>query len=215
MEHAFWHQRWKNSEIAFHEAAPNALLIENFSALALDGGSRMFLPLCGKTRDIQWLLSRNVHVIGAELSQIAVDQLFADLKLTPVKTVEGLLTRYRSPGLDVFLGDIFDATAEALGPIDCIYDRAALVALPNDMRPLYAAHLKEITGTAPQFLITYIYDQSAMAGPPFSVNLDEVHRLYGASYEISVLETREIPGGLKGKCAATENALVLRRREAK
>ena len=37
----------------------------------------------------------------------------------------------------VFVGDFFDLTNSLLGAVDAIYDRAALVALPPDMRQAY------------------------------------------------------------------------------
>lgn len=210
MEHAFWHQRWERSEIAFHEGAPNKLLLKHFSALALPQGSAVFLPLCGKTRDIHWLLSRGYKVVGAELNALAVEQLFAELNVTPAKSAEGTLTRYAAAGIDVLQGDIFDVTAEMLGRVDLIYDRAALVALPPDMRTRYAQHIVELCGRTPQFLITFTYDQAVMPGPPFSVPDEEVARLYAGAYGIALLERTDVAGGLKGKCPATENAFLLR-----
>jgi len=97
-----------------------------------------------------------------------------------------------------------------LGSIDAIYDRAALVALPQEMRIRYTAHLTEITDKAPQLLITFEYDQSAMEGPPFSVSNEEVNELYGASYDLTLIASVDVPGGLKGRCPAKENAWVLR-----
>ncbi len=59
--------------------------------------------------------------------------------------------------------------------IDALYDRAALVALPADLRPGYVGHTQSLLKTrAMQLLITLEYDQSAANGPPFSVLPDEV-----------------------------------------
>jgi len=91
-----------------------------------------------------------------------------------------------------------------LGPVDAIYDRAALVAFPEDMRNRYTTHLTEITNKAPQLLISYDYDQSVMPGPPFSVRNEEVHRHYAGNYELTLMASTDVPGGLKGKCAAKE-----------
>jgi thiopurine S-methyltransferase len=91
-----------------------------------------------------------------------------------------------------------------------VYDRAALVALPEHMRPRYAAHLTEITNRAPQLLISYVYDQRVMDGPPFSVANEEVAQHYGHRYDVRLIASTDVPGGLKGKCAATENVWLLR-----
>ena len=119
------------------------------------------------------------------------------------------MIRYRAENLDILAGDFFDVSAESLGPISAIYDRAALVALPASMRKEYSSHLMNITDAAPQLLITYEYNQLLMDGPPFSVNEDEVKQLYGAAYRLNSAGSKIIAGGLKGKVASTENAWLL------
>jgi len=211
MDADFWHRKWANNEIGFHEGAVNPLLVKHFSALGLETGKRVFVPLCGKTLDIHWLLSNEYLVVGAELSQLAVEQLFGELGVEPVISARGPSHRYSAPNLDVFVGDLFDVSRELLGPVDAIYDRAALVALPDAMRGRYTAHLMEITGKAPQLLISFEYDQSLMAGPPFSVAGEEVTRHYRDHYALTLRDRVEIPGGFKGKIAATESVWLLKR----
>src|SRR6185503_16992975 len=152
-------RKWERNEIGFHNAEAHPLLVAHFGALSLPKGSRVFLPLCGKTRDIDWLLASGYRVAGAELSPIAVEQLFAELGTVPEVAEIGQLRRYSADGSDIFAGDIFALSRDVLGPVDAVYDRAALVALPKDMRGNYAAHLAEVTGRAPQLLISFDYDQ--------------------------------------------------------
>ena len=204
MEAEFWHDKWEANQIGFHKDTVNPLLIEHLPSLGLAPGARVFVPLCGKTLDIPWLLEQGYSVAGAELSARAVDQLFAGMGAAPEVTESGDLSRYAAEGVDVFAGDIFDLTAAALGPVDAIYDRAALVALPADMRARYAAHLAEITGRAQQLLITFGYDQSEMDGPPFSVPPEEVARVHGARYVMEPLHRGPVSGGLKGRVEAEE-----------
>ena len=91
MDAEFWHQRWGANEIGFHQEQGTPLLKAHFSKLNLAVGSRVFIPLCGKTKDIAWLLAQGVHVIGAELSELAIEALFADLGLRPDVTELGKL----------------------------------------------------------------------------------------------------------------------------
>ena len=170
MEHKFWHERWADGRIGFHEPEPNRQLVRWFDALGLSPGQRVFLPLCGKTLDIGWLLSRGLRVAGAELSELAIRDLFDDLGIAPQVTGQGELKLYSTAGLDVFVGDIFELKADALGDVDAVYDRAALVALPEAMRARYADHLMALTAGAPQLTVCFDYDQSVMSGPPFCVN---------------------------------------------
>jgi len=209
MDPAFWHSRWQAGQIGFHEGRVNRMLEAHIGALDLVEGARLFLPLCGKAVDIHWLLSEGYCVAGIELSEIAVRKLFDEMGVNPEISQVGPLKLYAARDMDIFVGDIFALTADILGPVDAVYDRAALVALPEGIRGQYAAHVAGITGTAPQLLVTFEYDQTAMNGPPFSLSEAEVRTHYGAVYEVSVLADADVPGGLKGLCPATEKALLL------
>ncbi|WP_297295095.1 thiopurine S-methyltransferase [uncultured Methylovirgula sp.] len=212
MDADFWHRRWQQGEIGFHQAEPNSLLTRHLPALGLPQGARLFLPLCGKTRDIHWLRANGFRVAGAELSPLAVEQLFAELGLVPRISPAGALQRHEAEGLTIFAGDIFTLDREVLGRVDAVYDRAALVALPAATRTRYAAHLRAITGGAPQIVITFDYDQSRMDGPPFSVDESEIRRLYEDAYRLANLESRDVEGGLKGLCPARESLWLLQPR---
>lgn len=209
MDPQFWQDRWASNQIGFHEGKTNVLLEKHFARLSLAPGARVFVPLCGKTRDIAWLLGHGFAVAGAELSPIAVKQLFAELGVEPAISQAGPMTHYAAPSLDIFQGDIFDLSRATLGPVDAIYDRAALVALPKPMRARYVPHLMEVTGATPQLLLCLDYDQSLADGPPFALGDDEVRALYGAAYKLSLLESRPAPGGIRGICPATEKAWLL------
>ncbi len=198
MEEAFWQEKWARNEIGFHEAGTNPLLLRHFPALRLAPGARVFVPLCGKTRDIHWLRANGYRVAGAELSTLAVRQLFAEMGVEPRISAAGALQRFEAAGLSIYAGNIFDLDRDVLGRVDAIYDRAALVALPDAMRARYAEHLMAMTGTAKQLLVCLDYDQSLMAGPPFSIDEAEIRRHYDAVYRITCLERREVEGGLKG-----------------
>jgi len=210
MDASFWHQRWDKNETGWHESKANPLLVTYFKELSIAKGRRVFVPLCGKTLDISWLLSHGYRVAGAELSQIAIEQLFMNLGVQPEISEVGEVDLWSAKNIDIFVGDIFALSRKSLGPVDAIYDRAAFVAFPQDMRNRYTAHLIEMTAKAPQLLICYDYDQSLMEGPPFSISHEEVHRHYRANYDVTLIASTDVAGGLKGKCAAKENAFLLR-----
>jgi len=210
MDASFWHQRWEKNEIRFHESKANPLLVKHFNELSLAKGSRVFVPLCGKTLDIAWLLSNGYRVAGAELSQIAIEQLFMELGAQPEISAVGEVEQWSANNLDIFVGDIFALSRKILGPVDAIYDRAALVAFPAEMRNRYTAHLTAVTGKAAQLLICYDYDQRVMEGPPFSVSHEEVKRQYTGHYDVTLIASTDVSGGLKGKVAAKENVLLLK-----
>ena len=216
MEASFWHQKWEANDTPFHGSEANALLVKYFNALSLAESSRVFIPLCGKTLDILWLLSNGYRVAGAELSKLAIEQLFAALGVEPIITTLGAIERYSAGKHRTSLSAISSISSQTtLGPVDAIYDPAALVALPETMRNRYTAHLSEITDNAPQLLICYEYDQSVLDGPPFSISNEEVHHHYRERYTLTAMASTEVPGGLKGKCAATENVWLLKQQSSK
>ena len=210
MDVHFWHKKWENNEIAFHRSTPNPLLVDHIEALSLPEGSVIFIPLCGKTLDIAWLLANGYRVTGVELVESAIEQLFAELAMVPKISSVGEIKHYSAKNIDIYVGNIFAVSKKMLGSIDAVYDRAALVALPEELRSRYAAHLIEVTNKSSQLLIAYHYDQSLVQGPPFSISNEEVRQHYEDSYNLTLLASSDVDGGMKGKCAAKENVWLLR-----
>ncbi len=210
MDAKYWHNKWANNEIAFHRNQANPLLVDHLDTLALAEGSLVFIPLCGKTLDIAWLLSKGFRVVGAELVESAIEQLFTALEITPTRSVRGNVKHYHAKNIDIFVGDIFDVSPEMLGVVDAVYDRAALVALPDALRRQYTAHLMKISNNSPQLLIAYHYDQTCVQGPPFSISNDEVEQHYKDNYDLKLIISNDVEGGMKGKCEAKENVWLLR-----
>ena len=214
MHEDFWHKRWQENQIGFHQAEVNALLRRHFAALKLPATPRVFVPLCGKTLDIAWLRAQGVMVVGVELSTLAVNQLFDDMQLEPAISTDGALTHYSAqsePTLGIYVGDVFKLSGEMLGAVNATYDRAALVALPEDMRQTYVRHVIKITAKAPQLMLTFTYDPDIMEGPPFSISGPEMHTYFESDYGVDLLEQKEVVEGLKGFCPAMENIWHLHR----
>ena len=205
MKATFWKNKWDLNQIGFHQNRVNPYLIKHFDALNMKKGDTIFVPLCGKTLDIKWLIQQGIKVIGAELIESAVEQLFMEMQVKPEIHEIEKFKYFSAENVVVFVGDILELNSKLMGNIDAIYDRAALVALPQEVRVRYASHMLNITQNASQLLITFDYDQSLMSGPPFSVNRAEVFNLYGEDYQIDSLEIADVKGGLKGIYAATEH----------
>lgn len=177
MEPDFWNARWREGRIGFHEGRPNEHLARHIARLG--AGRRVLVPLCGKAEDLAWLAAQGHEVVGVELVEDAVRAFFAEHGLTPTVTPRGAHVEYRAGAVTVFAGDFFATTREMLGPLDALYDRAALIALPPAMRARYAAHLLSLLPQgAPGLVITLEYPQEAMPGPPFSVPEAELRAHY-------------------------------------
>lgn len=209
-ENNLWLERWEKREIGFNQNRVNAFLIKYFKKLNLEKNANILVPLCGKSIDIAWFLSEGFSVTGIELSEIAVEELFLELGITPSISNLGEIKLYSSEQLNLFVGDIFKVTSKMIGEIDAIYDRAAIVALTKELRIKYAEHLRSISNNAPQLLLCFEYDQSLMNRTPYSVDELEVKMHYAQHYEIELLERVAIAGGFKGKLPASDVVWLLK-----
>ena len=52
MQPDFWHQRWADQQIGFHQSTPTPLLLKHWSALGIAPGATVFVPLAGKSLDM-------------------------------------------------------------------------------------------------------------------------------------------------------------------
>lgn len=93
--------------------------------LAVEPGARVFVPLCGKSLDIHRLLAQGHKVVGVELSELAIEELFTELAIEPASIDEGSILRFESNDIDILVGDFFAGTKEMVGAVDCIYDRSS------------------------------------------------------------------------------------------
>lgn len=208
MENNFWIDRWEKKEIGFHNTAFHPLLTKHFEKISFKKGESVFIPLCGKTLDIHWLCQQGLTVIGNELVEMAVIDFFKEMNISPTVISIKDFKIYTGPQIKIFVGDLFKLQSEHLQNINYIFDRGALVALPEKMRFQYSEHLKKIAPNAHHFLITFDYDQSKVSGPPFSISADEINQHY-QSYEQSLVESTPLQMGMKGVTPATENAWIL------
>ncbi len=192
MEPKFWHERWRDNEIGFHQAETHALLKEYWSALNLAPSARVLVPLAGKSQDMTWLRQQDHSVTGVELSPLAIAQFFAEAGLEPESAPQGLFTASTADKITLLAGDIFDLTVADVADVTAVYDRAALIALPPEMRERYARHLAAILRPGTQILLIALhYTPGDSDGPPFSVSLEVVQRLFNASFSVAPLQSRD------------------------
>jgi thiopurine S-methyltransferase len=217
MEPTFWHDRWQRGDIGFHQAEVHDLLPKHWPSLGLAAGSQVFVPLCGKSLDMVWLANRGHRIVGAELSEIAVDAFFAERGLAPdARAADGFIVKAAGP-YELWCGDIFDLPPRAAVNAGAAYDRASLVAFPAAEQARYADRLAELVpASAPVFLVSLDFDEAEMTGPPFSTPPARVKALFGDRYEITRLEQRQAldrnPALARRGLTALEECLYLLRR---
>ncbi len=190
MEHDFWHQKWSEGRIGFHQADINPYLKSFWQALDLEGEGRVFVPLCGKSKDMLWLREQGHEVFGVELNASACEAFFEENDAEAVVTKTEEFVSRSIDGIELLCGDYFRLTKQDIGNVSAVYDRAALIALPAEMRVAYVEHLLTIVPESVKiFLITLEFE--GPSGPPFSVSSDEVKSLFGAEFDIECLDRVE------------------------
>ena len=196
MESQFWHDRWNANQISFHQGRVNAMLERHYARLGLGDATRVLVPLCGKAVDMAWIRGHGPAVVGVELSHIAVRDFFRDQRRSYDVSSRGAFELVSADGVDLLCGDFFALTEADLGTgsVQAVYDRAALVALPPDMRRRYVAHLLNvIPATTPILLVTFEYDPAEMQGPPFAVPEPDVRALFEpAGRTVTQLESEDV-----------------------
>jgi thiopurine S-methyltransferase len=189
----FWHKRWQMGQIGFHQSAVDRHLKRYWPDLGLAGGSRVFVPLCGKSLDLIWLQERHESVAGVELSAVALESFCVEQGVPARRRVLEHFDVYEAPTLQLYRGDFFALTPESLGPVSAVFDRAALISWAPELRADYVAHITALTNPGTQtLLVTMEYAQPQMTGPPFSVDPDEVERLYARAHTIQRLSREDV-----------------------
>jgi thiopurine S-methyltransferase len=187
-----WLQRWREGEIGFHQAVPSPMLVEFWQAIDAPRDARVFVPLAGKTVDMPWLAARGHRVFGVELAPLAVEQFFSEQALVPEVTHTPLGTLSRAGAIDLLCGDVFALSEADLADCNAVFDRAALIALPADLRRRY---VREVYARLPSgcrgLLVTLEYPPHEKQGPPFTVPEAEVRDLFERDWTVDVLTRRD------------------------
>lgn len=182
-DNALWRQCWQGRDIDFHQLAVNPLLARFWPGLALPAGSRVFVPLCGKSLDMLWLAAQGYEVVGVELSPLAVRAFFRENRLRPERRRVGKFVLWQHGRVQILCGDYFDLTCEDLGAIDAVYDRAALTALAEDIRVDYVAHLRTLVSRQCQvFLLTVEDAEEGETLDQSHAAAAEIERLYARDF---------------------------------
>ena len=194
-----WWARWQEGRIGFHLPEVNPLLIRHVHSLATDAHpnerSCILVPLCGKSKDLIWLQSHFHKVIGVELVPQAVEAFFEENQITPTYSLRDSFATYLHDNLALLQGDIFQMSSKYLEdhPIQAIFDRASLIALPDKLRKNYVALLRSLGSCNTKLLlVTLAYEEGMISGPPHSIPENKIFELFAFATNIELLEKQDI-----------------------
>lgn len=185
MDKEFWQARWDEGRIGFHQEEINPYLRRYWQGLACASNAPVFVPLCGKSKDMLWLREQGCAVIGVEIVARAVEAFFAENDIPCETYRQDAFTVWKGEGITIYCGDFFELGTQDLAAVAGVYDRASLIALPPELRGRYAEHLRAILPRRVDvLLVTLDYPRAEMQGPPFAVDEREVEALYRTHFAI-------------------------------
>lgn len=193
MELSYWESRWRKGKTGFHMPDGYSELQEHWGELNLPENPVVLVPLCGKSVDMIWLEQKAAKVIGVEISEEAILSFFKENDRDYICSSYGVFTIYQSGAIELWCGDFLKTPQKKLPPIDLIYDKAALVALPLKMRESYVNKLLELNTSSTNILLHHFeYPQNEMPGPPFSVPFEEIKNYFSDLFSIFVLNENSV-----------------------
>ena len=194
MELSYWQSRWNKGNIGFHMPGGYPPLARYWHYLPIPESPTVLVPLCGKSEDLDFLSQNASHVTGVEISETAVRSFFDERRIVPEESHSHGLSIFSHGNLQIWCGDFFRFPETKSGEFDLIYDKAALIALPEAARERYAQKIKALLLKHPRpysLLHHFEYNQEEMNGPPFSVSLADIDTLFGSLFNITILKEDE------------------------
>ncbi|CAG7817082.1 unnamed protein product, partial [Allacma fusca] len=184
---SYWEKRYSEKQTQWYLSEAHDSLVKYMPLLASENSvKKFFLPLCGKSKDIPYLLSLGHRVFGIEGALQPILELEKENSLKLNFDKERSIYFTDDHQLEIYFGDIFACPIEQYGPFDCIWDRASFVALDYSTRPAYVEVMRRSVlrgdGSYHDFKYlfqAYNYDKSLYPGPPTSVDWKDMEQCFG------------------------------------
>jgi thiopurine S-methyltransferase len=185
VEQRFWAERWAEGATAFHRAVVSPAL-ERYARSLFPSGSKVLVPLCGKSLDLAWLAAQGFDVHGVEYVEQAARAFFAERGVEPRHAGD----TWSVSGIAIQCGDFL--TVDLPGPFGGIWDRAAMIAVSVADRPAYVRRMRGLVEQGAVLLLeSFTYESDTFAGPPFPLSHADVRASY-AGFQIEMLDEEDV-----------------------
>ena len=201
----YWEKRWEEKNTSWHREAVNKKLIKYLHELS--GGRsnvRVFVPLCGKSIDMLWLVAQGHEVVGVELSKLAIESFFQENNLefsvekVKLAVAVDLVDVYKCVGkkITIFCCDLFVVSKDDFGKrFDAIWDRGSLSAiLPafGDRGKRYTKKMRSLLADDGNYLLeSHFYEVDRNNEPPASLSMEFRNKLYEQNFVLRELEVEK------------------------
>ncbi len=177
MDYEFWDNCWQRPSQPFHVESAHPLLSKYLHLFKKD--RRVLLPLSGKSLDPIFLAENGLFSTSIEFNPTAVESFIADTQLKPIEKQTNKFEHFDFGKFEIWLADFFNLSSKVIGKFSQVFDRAALVALPDDLRNRYTQHLISLLESdAVIYMVTMDYKTAEMDGPPFYINLKALQEYF-------------------------------------
>ncbi|XP_071848530.1 probable thiopurine S-methyltransferase isoform X2 [Apostichopus japonicus] len=155
-----WVNLWAKGLIGFHFKIVHPV-IKEFHSWLLDGktNQRIFLPLCGKSRDMPWLAEQGHQVVGLDCVEKAAKDFFEENRIqftvSEIPGIDGGKLYKSSDGkINFYVCDFFKITSDIIGQFDAVWDMRGLFAIPGyEEKIKYVDQLKPLIKSGGRMLL--------------------------------------------------------------
>ncbi|XP_077533200.1 thiopurine S-methyltransferase-like [Haemaphysalis longicornis] len=181
----YWITKWSTGQTPW-QLNDITMPLQKNKEIVLAGkvNAQVFIPLCGKAKELKWFYDLGHRVVGVEYVEECARDFFSEngieFKESSCPVNKCKVFQNSDGRLRIFVCDIFDFKRECAGSMDIVWDRAAFTAINEEDRARYAAVLKSLL--APGFsyaLCGPVYDAPWYKGNPRSVDEAAVRNHFG------------------------------------
>lgn len=150
----YWADRWAENRTGWHNPKVNPFLKRHYEVVTgkklpeepLTPGSEEFvnnskkkwyIPLCGKTLDVAFLLGLGYKVFAVEGVRKAIETLDEESRLGLQFDEKRSVFTGADGILEIYFGDLFQCPIEEFGPLDYVWDRGSIIAFEYRFRQSY------------------------------------------------------------------------------
>ena len=191
-----WLEKWKQGTTPWHKPEVDHNIQDHLKELTKgEANVSILVTWCGKSLDLLWLCQQSCDVVGVELSEIAVKQLFEENSVPYSTKKLGEFTLYQAEDrkLKIFLGDYYKLTPDLAGTFDTAWDNNAFGSSPPADRQKYVSVLSSLLKPKGRVLLAnWEYGKLVRDIYPYSLTSSEVKEYFKEMFDVQFLGKCEV-----------------------
>jgi len=188
----YWEKKWEDGLTSWHRNEVDRRLMKYLGELtSTRSGVRVLVTWCGKSVDIPWLCKEGYEVVGVELSEIAVKQMFdeSNIPYTVNRQDSFLVYQGTDRRIAVYVGNYYELTPAIVGVFEAIWDHHALGASEPKDRLAYKQVLVSLLRPHGKILLSHFeYGNQIRNQAPYSISQEMIKDLFEDKFDIKYLE---------------------------